>query len=199
MKGAMKMTKTLAGEINGARLELVQGDIVLQAVDAIVNAANSSLLGGGGVDGAIHRAAGPQLLEATRQLGGCNTGGAKITDGFDLKARYVIHAVGPVYRPNSPKVAAQLTSAYRISLELAVVHQLETVALPAISTGVYRYPLPEAAAIALQTTVDFLAENETRQTVRLARFVLFTEDAYAAFESTIRTLSHSHEQLKLEG
>ncbi len=155
--------------IGQTRLELRVGDITEEAVDAIVNAANNSLLGGGGVDGAIHRAAGPQLLEATRALGGCATGDAKITPGFRLKARYVIHAVGPVY--GTADDAALLASAYRRSLELAEEHRLHSIAFPAISAGAYGYPLEEAARIALTTVITFITE---RPQLSLVRFVLFT-------------------------
>ncbi len=165
-------------QINQSIIELVRGDIVQQDVDAIVNAANTTLLGGGGVDGAIHRAAGPELLAECRTLGGCPTGEARITRGYRLKARYIIHAVGPIYR-GQPHDAELLASAYRASLELAAQHGLESVAFPAISTGIYGYPLDEAAPIALDTVRGFLQQNTS---VRLVRFVLFDERAYTAFE-----------------
>lgn len=137
---------------------LEQGDITRLEVDCIVNAANKSLLGGGGVDGAIHRAAGPGLLEECRTLRGCGTGEAKITGGYRLKARYVIHTVGPVYsgRAQDPEL---LSSCYRNSLELAKQHNIHSIAFPAISTGVYRYPLEEAVPIALQTVLAWLETN----------------------------------------
>ena len=137
-------------KVNQSIIELVEGNIVDQDVDAIVNAANSALSGGGGVDGAIHRAAGPELLAECRTLGRCPTGEARITKGYRLKARHVIHAVGPVYQ-RRPQDADLLASAYRSSLELASQHSLKTIAFPAISTGIYGYPLAEATAIAVRT------------------------------------------------
>ena len=141
------------------RISLEMGDITLLDVDAIVNAANKSLLGGGGVDGAIHRAAGPCLLEECRGLGGCETGEAKITDGYRLKARHVIHTVGPVYRAGDPKCKLLLSDCYRNSLELAKAHNIHTIAFPAISTGAYGYPRQEAAMVAILTITAWFAEN----------------------------------------
>ncbi|HXE90108.1 MAG TPA: O-acetyl-ADP-ribose deacetylase [Terriglobales bacterium] len=169
--------------IGSATIDLLQGNIVHQDVDAIVNAANTSLLGGGGVDGAIHRAAGPELLAECRVLGGCPTGEARITKGYRLKARYVIHAVGPVYG-RRPRDAELLAAAHRNALELAARHGLRSVAFPAISTGAYGYPLDEAAPIALTTVRDFLAsqgQSEHKQ-IELVRFVLFDAQALSAFE-----------------
>src|SRR5512134_2738637 len=143
-------------QIGTSRLELVEGDITKQDTEAIVNAANSRLLGGGGVDGAIHRAGGPQILEECRKIGGCPTGEARITAGGRLPARWVIHTVGPVYRDGKHGEAELLANAYRNSLRLANERGLKTVAFPSISTGAYGYPLAEAARIALATVVDHL-------------------------------------------
>ncbi len=164
-----------------ARIEIVQGDLTQQAVDAIVNAANQKMLGGGGVDGAIHRAAGPELLEACRHVPElrpgvrCPTGEARITPGFRLRARHVIHTVGPVYR-GRPRDAELLARAYGSSLELAAEHGLRTIAFPAISCGIYGYPLDEAAAIALRVarTRDWPLDE--------IRFVLFSEKILDAWK-----------------
>lgn len=171
--------------IGKARLELLQGDITEQDIDAIVNAANRTLLGGGGVDGAIHRAAGPELLAECRTLGGCETGDAKITKGYRLKARQVIHTVGPVYRGEGIRAPALLASCYRRSLEVAGANRLKSIAFPSISTGAYGYPLEEAAAVALKTAIDFLrAPGE----LELMRFVLFGSEAYQAYEEALKRL-----------
>ena len=151
------------------RMELMQGDITRLEVDAIVNAAKRSLLGGGGVDGAIHRAAGPELLEECRTLGGCETGEAKITRGYRLPARHVIHTVGPVYR-GTAEDARLLAGCYRNSLRLAAENGVESIAFPAISCGVYGYPIEEASRIALETTGGFLGENPSPQRVVFAQF-----------------------------
>ncbi|MCP4249973.1 MAG: O-acetyl-ADP-ribose deacetylase [bacterium] len=161
-----------------SRIELVKGDITTQQVDAIVNAANNALLGGGGVDGAIHRAAGPELLAECRTLGGCPTGSARITAGYALPARHVIHTVGPVWNGGQEDEPELLASCYRSALELAIEHDCASVAFPAISCGVYGYPLAEAADVALSTVLDFL--NETRQPQRVI-FVLFGQATFATF------------------
>ncbi len=163
--------------VGSTTIELVQGDIVQQDVDAIVNAANTSLLGGGGVDGAIHRAAGRELAEFCYGLHGCKVGNAKITPGFRLKARHIIHAVGPVYR-GKPEDAELLASAYRRSLEVASQHSIRSIAFPAISTGIYSYPLAEAAEIALNTVSDYVRDHPE---IELVRFVLWTDEAMRAF------------------
>ena len=163
------------------RITLHQGDITTDAhADAIVNAATSSLLVGGGVDGAIHRAAGPELLAECRTLGGCETGDAKITGAGRLAVRHVIHAVGPVYRGGGQGEAELLAGCYRRAIALAAEHGDARVAFPAISTGVYAYPLGEAADVAIRATKEAL---DAHPTVDEARFWLFGDDAYAAFES----------------
>ena len=173
-------------KINNSTLELVQGDITQQATDAIVNAANPTLLGGGGVDGAIHRAAGPELLAESRTLGGCETGDAKITKGYWLKARHVIHTVGPVYRRDGVRAPEFLASAYRRSLEVASENHLKSIAFPSISTGAYGYPLAEAAPIALKTVADFLKKHPD---IELVRFVLFDQNTLKAYEAALEKLS----------
>jgi O-acetyl-ADP-ribose deacetylase (regulator of RNase III) len=145
-----------ARQLGTARLEVIVADITTLSVDAIVNAANSSLLGGGGVDGAIHRAAGPELLAECRTLHGCETGGAKITRGYRLPARHVIHAVGPVWHGGKAGEDEALASCYFSAIELCQTHGLASVAFPAISTGIYRFPAERAARIAVTTTVDVL-------------------------------------------
>ena len=168
--------------IGSATVELVRGNIVEQEVDAIVNAANSSLQGGGGVDGAIHRAAGPELAQAGRLLGGCPPGEARITPGFRLKAPYVIHTVGPVYRGGKQGEAEVLASAHRNSLALASEQGIVSIAFPAISTGIYGYPVELAAPIALGVVDDFL---KTDRQLKLVRFVLWNADAMAAYSDAL--------------
>lgn len=164
------------------RIEVRLGDITRVEVDAIVNAANSSLLGGGGVDGAIHRAAGPQLLQECRTLQGCPTGQAKLTGGYRLPARYVIHTVGPVYH-GRPEDARLLASCYRNSLLLAVAQGLQSIAFPAISCGIYGYPIDEASRIAVRTVQEFLASHALPETVL---FVLFSPEFYDLYCELLR-------------
>ncbi|MBI1820219.1 MAG: O-acetyl-ADP-ribose deacetylase [Nitrospirae bacterium] len=163
-------------------LELVEGDITLQDTEAIVNAANTTLLGGGGVDGAIHRAGGPQILEECKKIRGCPTGEARITSGGRLKAKYVIHTVGPVYKDGRHREPELLAGAYRSSLQLATRHRIRSIAFPSLSTGAYRYPIPEAARIALQTVMDYLNQYED---IRRVRFVLFGPEAFAAYKTAL--------------
>jgi O-acetyl-ADP-ribose deacetylase len=159
-------------------IEILRGDITKLEVDAIVNAANSTLLGGGGVDGAIHRAAGPELRAECRTLGGCLPGEARITSGYQLSARFVIHTVGPIWRGGQHDEARILANCYRNSLTLAVKNGIETIAFPAISCGAYGYPIEQAAGIAFKTTRDFLGTNNDIEKVI---FVVWSEDGYEVF------------------
>jgi O-acetyl-ADP-ribose deacetylase (regulator of RNase III) len=165
----------MSSEMSLNRIEVVEGDITRQAVDAIVNAANTTLLGGGGVDGAIHRAAGPELLEECRELGGCATGQAKITKGYRLPAKWVIHTVGPVWRDGQHSEDELLASCYRSSFALAAEHGIRTIAFPSISTGAYGFPMDRAARIAVREARSFLNGNGTVERVLL---VCFGKSAY---------------------
>jgi len=166
------------------KIEIKQGDITQLAVDAIVNAANSSLLGGGGVDGAIHRAAGPELLKECRTLGGCPTGEARITKGHKLAARHVIHTVGPVYS-GKPRDKELLTGCYQNSLKLAIENNLHSLAFPAISCGVYGYPIQEACKIAVDTSCSFLKGN---QTIEKIIFMLFSSGDLKVYDEHMQSL-----------
>jgi O-acetyl-ADP-ribose deacetylase (regulator of RNase III) len=171
------------------RITIVEGDITRQAVDAIVNAANTSLLGGGGVDGAIHRAAGPELLAECRALGGCAAGAAKITRGYNLSAQWVIHTVGPIWRGGRHNEDDLLASCYRSSFALAAEHGIHTIAFPAISTGIYRFPLERATRIAIAETRRFLDRDDTLAEVR---FVCFGRETHDMYEHILReTASHT--------
>lgn len=178
------MRIAIAGQI----LELTQGDITRQVVDAIVNAANSQLAGGGGVDGAIHRRGGPEIMaeSARRYPGGCPTGGAVISGAGQLTARYVIHAVAPRWRGGVADEAELLASAYRATLQLAMEHNCQSIALPSLGTGAYGYPLDRASRVALGTAIEFLRENRSPS---LIRFVLFDNGAFGAFAATLEELS----------
>lgn len=175
--------------VHGRGLELVIGDIAAQEVDAIVNAANSRLAGGGGVDGAIHRAGGPTIMAETRRRypAGCPTGSAVISRAGSLRAKYVIHAVGPVWSGGARGEEQLLAGAYRTSLALAAGHACRSVALPALSTGAYRYPLDEAARVAIDATASVLERLTDDSPLVVVRFVLFSADVLAAFEAAVRS------------
>lgn len=166
------------------RIDIREGDITKCRVDAIVNAANNSLLGGGGVDGAIHRGAGPELLDACRKIGGCPTGDARITRAYNLPATYVIHTVGPIYS-GRPEDATLLASCYENSLQLALDHQVGQIAFPAISCGVYGYPIDDASKIAVDTCLEFLHRHGA---ISKVIFVLFTTDAAEIYRRYIKTI-----------
>jgi O-acetyl-ADP-ribose deacetylase (regulator of RNase III) len=166
-------------------VQVVEGDITKLDVDAIVNAANKTLLGGGGVDGAIHRAAGPELLEECRTLNGCETGEAKITGGYKLPARHVIHTVGPVWNGGKRGEDELLANCYRNSLALAAEHSLRTIAFPSISTGAYRFPIKRATGLAASEIKAFLEQNDTIEQVTL---VCFGQEAYAVHQEAVRDI-----------
>jgi O-acetyl-ADP-ribose deacetylase (regulator of RNase III) len=168
-----------------SRFSIVQGDITTQAVDAIVNAANNSLLGGGGVDGAIHHAAGPGLLEECRTLGGCETGGAKITKGYNLPAEFIVHTVGPIWQDGSHNEDKLLATCYRNCFALARKHSIGTIAFPSISTGVYRFPIERASRIALHEIIQELETNTNLERVIIVCFDRGTYEAYISAEQEL--------------
>jgi O-acetyl-ADP-ribose deacetylase (regulator of RNase III) len=175
----------MEARINRTRLVLVEGDITREETDAVANAANEGLRGGGGVDGAIHRAGGPSIMAECRKIGFCPTGQAVVTTGGDLKAKYVIHTVGPVYRGGTRGEEKLLASCYTECLRQAVSRGLKSIAFPSISTGVYGYPVDEAARVSLGATIAFLKENDALETVR---FVLFGKAALEVYEGELRKL-----------
>lgn len=174
-------------EIQNSVIEICQGDITTQAVDAIVNAANTRLAGGGGVDGAIHRAGGPSIMQECREIGGCPTGSAVITGGGNLPARFVIHTVGPVYKNATSGEPELLASAYLSCLELAEKKGITSLAFPSISTGVYGYPIQDAVKIALGTVSDYLKQQPTG--IVLVRFVLFSDNDFGVYQNALSGLT----------
>ena len=172
-------------KINNSILELVEGDITQEETEAIVNAANSGLRGGGGVDGAIHRAGGPKIMEECRKIGRCPTGNAVITSGGLLKAKYVIHAVGPIYHGGEKGDAEFLAGAYLNSLKRASENKILSISFPSLSTGAYGYPFDEAAPVALKTIIEYLKHHDEIEHVR---FVLFGEEAYREYEAALRVI-----------
>jgi O-acetyl-ADP-ribose deacetylase (regulator of RNase III) len=180
--------------INQAKLSIIEGDITRQETEAIVNAANSSLMGGGGVDGAIHRAGGPAILEECKRIraerGSLPTGKAVITTGGDLKAKYVIHTVGPIWRGGDKGESELLASAYRESLKLAAENSLSSISFPSISTGAYGYPVAEAAKVALRAIISFLQQNVT--SIKEIVFVLFDSMTYKTYCSALEEILHGH-------
>ncbi|NJK79228.1 MAG: O-acetyl-ADP-ribose deacetylase [Chloroflexaceae bacterium] len=181
--------------VNQSILELIEGDITLEETDAIVNAANSALSGGGGVDGAIHRVGGPSIMEECRRIGECPRGEARITDAGNLSTRYVIHAVGPIWMGfNAHEAARLLESAYRSSLELASANHIRTIAFPSLSTGAYRYPLQQAAPIALETVIAYL---EAHSEIKLVRFVFIETRVFEAYTHALKNLLSKHQSISL--
>ncbi|MDQ1326957.1 MAG: O-acetyl-ADP-ribose deacetylase [Candidatus Poribacteria bacterium] len=178
--------------VNKTKLSLTVGDITKQKTDAIVNAANSSLMGGGGVDGAIHRAGGPKILEECMKIrekqGGCDTGEAVITTGGDLPAKYVIHTVGPIWGGGNRKEPELLANCYKNSLKLAVENGIKTISFPSISTGAYGYPIDQAGEAALKAIIDFLKKDDS---VNEVIFVLFNDSTYKRYETALKSISES--------
>lgn len=172
-------------KINKSTLVITEGDITNESTEAIINAANQRLIGGGGVDGAIHRAGGPSIMQECRKIGSCPTGYAVITSAGNLKAKYVIHTVGPIYREGNKIEAILLKNAYMESLKLASSRKIKSIAFPAISTGMYGYPIHEAAYIALKTTIEYLKKNND---IKLIRFVLFNQNTYNIFNEELKRL-----------
>ncbi|MBN1574440.1 MAG: O-acetyl-ADP-ribose deacetylase [Deltaproteobacteria bacterium] len=173
-------------KIGTGTLSLVRGDITEESTDAIANAANSGLRGGGGVDGAIHRAGGPKIMEECRKIGGCPTGSAVITAGGNLKAKYVIHAVGPIYKRGTKGEEKLLSSAYRKCLEIVSEKEIKSIAFPSISTGVYGYPIADASKTALVTVIDYMKSHPE---IELVRFVLFSDNDLKVYEESLKKLS----------